>query len=130
MREKSTNICDIVVGYKFESFMFKCDLKIKKYECWFIFESSKLMKMVKVVKSQNLDFWLWSALYSMWLEFQKNESKFMLERSRLVKMDKIVKNQNVDFWLEKVKVWLWLKWSNDHIALGLKVREKIQHFVG
>ena len=36
--------------------MFKYDLTIKKYEGGFIFRSSKLMKIVKVVKSQNVDF--------------------------------------------------------------------------
>ena len=48
---KSTNICDITVGYKFESFMFKCDLNIKKYEYKYTYENSELMEMVKVVKS-------------------------------------------------------------------------------
>ena len=33
--------------------MFKCDFK---YKYGFIFESSELVEMVKVVKSQNVDF--------------------------------------------------------------------------
>ena len=50
----------------------------------------------------------------MWFEFWNIECKFMLGMSKLVKMDKMVKSQKIDF-------WLWLNWSNDHIALGLKL---------
>ena len=55
MREKSTSICDIDVRLEIELYV-KYDLNIKNYEYRFILESSKTIKFVKVVKSQNFDF--------------------------------------------------------------------------
>ena len=60
------------------------------------------MEMVKVVKSQNVDFWVGKfklrlALYSNAIWILENEYEFV-GRSELIKTKKMVKSQNVDFW--------------------------------
>ena len=59
--------------------------------------------MIKVVKSQNVDFFYFEKsnfdrpYIQMSFDFWKNECRFMLGRSKLVKTDKMVKSQNIDF---------------------------------
>ena len=79
--------------------------KYKKYERGFILKSSKMMEIVKVVKSQRVEFclWkvkLWPTIYSNVIILE-NECEFMFGRSKLVKTVIMVKSQNVYFWFEE-----------------------------
>ena len=90
-----------------------------------------MMEIVKVVKSQVVDFWLWTVkhwptIYSNMIWILRKWMWIHAREVKLVKIDKIVKSQNIDFRVEKVQLWLLTKWLFCSLT---KVSGIIQHLL-